>query len=327
MPVVYSNPAFPNQVSSSQTVQSYATQLNFRSMIQEVTQWNPNVDPMVAGRWLNNYYRNIIDRRSWYALKLRGQISVPNTYNQGIALFTYQSPIVIGTGTNWTQAMVGQQIRTGFTYPLQTIVKVIDATHLQLDMPFGGNTQSAGYNIFTAYVVMGGNIKRFLWAVNQQQGWPMNVNVPVESINFWDVWRISIGWSTHFAVRPPTPDGQYQIEIWPLAYQNQVFPFEAYQQPVDMTLDTDTPLAWIRSDILVSRAIADAMMFGGRKSDFYDPTTAQMKIAQFNADAEAMEQADNDMDQRDVMWDYGEEDGESGPNSLAMNSTWAQNHG
>lgn len=327
MPVIFTNPQFPNQVSSSQNNQSYATQLNYRQMIQSVTDWNPNVDPMTAGRWINNYYRAVIDQRSWYALKLRGQIVVPNTYNQGTALFTQNSPTVVGQGTAWTQGIVGQQIRIGFTYPLQTIVSVQNATHLTLDMPFGGSTQTGGYNIFTAYVTMGGNIKRLLWAVNQQQGWPMNVNVPVESINFWDVWRISIGWSTHLAVRPPTPDGQYQIEIWPLAYQNQVFPFEAYQQPLDMQLDADAPLAWIRSDILVSRAIADAMLFKGRKSDYYDPTTAQMKIAQFNADVEAMAQADNDMDQRDVMWDYGQEDGDSGPNPLAANSTWAQNHG
>lgn len=328
MPVIFTNPTFPNQVSPNTSSQPYGVQLNFRSMIQEVCQWNPNLDPMTAGRFISNCYRKIIDMRSWYGLKLRGQIVIPNTVNQGTATVTQNSPYVTGINTNWTAAMVGQQFRIGFTYPLQTIVAVTSATTLELDMPFGGTTLTGGYNVFQAYVTMGGNIKRFKWAVNQQQGWPMDVNVPVETVNQWDVWRTEIGWATTLAVRPPTPDGQYQLEVWPTPYQNQVFPFEAYQQPLDMQLDSDSPLPFVRSDLLVTRASADALMFRPKQNTFYDMQAAiaiaQMKIKEFNEAVEQMTLADNDMDQQDVMWDYGDETNRMG---LGPGSTWAQNHG
>lgn len=328
MPVIFSNPAFPNQQSASQTSQAYNVQLDFGQMLREVCGWNPQVDPDTAGRSINNYYRKFADLRSWYGMKMRGQIVIPNTINQGVATFTSGSQNVTGVGTAWTAALIGQQIRSGFTYPLQTIINVLSPTLLVMDMPFGGQTQiSGGYNIFSAYIPMGGNFKRMLWAVNQQQGWPMKVNVPVEALNWRDVWRISIGWSTHMAIRPPTPDGQYQIEVWPTPYQQQVFPFEAYQQPNDMQLDSDAPLAFVRADLLVGRAVADALMYRPKTNPYYDPqtaiTVAGAKIKEWNEAVEQAQMADNDTDQQDTSWDYGQEDDGGG----GEGSTWNQNHG
>ena len=48
-----------------------------------------------------------------------------------------------------------------------------------------------------------------------------------------------------------------------------------------------------------------------------------MKLAQFNKDIEAMENADNALDQRDVTWDFGQENGRVG---FGPGSTWAQSH-
>ena len=327
MPVVFTNPVFPNQVSASEATQAYSTELDYRGMIQEVTSWNSNVDPMTAGRMINKVYRKIIDYRSWYGLKLWGQIIIPNVVNQGTATMTNNSPSVTGVGTAWNPSLVGQQFRIGFTYPYQTIVQVTSPTTLVLQTPFGGISQTGGYNIFQAYVTMGGNIKRLLWAVNQQQGWPMEVNVPIETLNQWDVWRTSIGWSTVLAVKEPTPDGQYQVEVWPTPYQGQVFPFQAYKQPAELQLDTDVPVTFIRSDVLVNRAIAEALMYRPKQNAFYDPQTAvtiaTAKVAEFKEDLETMSQADNDQDQRDVTWDYGFEDGRVG---FGPGSTWAQSH-
>jgi len=292
-------------------------------MMNEVCQWNPDVDPMVAGRWLNNYLRQVIDKRQWYGLKVRGTVSIANVINAGTATVTNGSTNVTGVGTAWNPSMNGLQFRVGFTYPYQTIVNVVNSTTLTLDTPFGGTTTTGGYTIVEAYATLGANIKYLLWAVNQQQGWPMEVNVPVETLNEWDVWRQSLGWSTVFATRPPTPDGQFQIEIWPTPYGNQVFPFEAYTQPADMFLDSDCPPPFIRADLLVTRAIADAKLFGGRASKYYDPTVAQMKITEYNVALEAMENADNMFDQRDVTWEYGQEEGRVG---FGPGSTWAQSH-
>jgi hypothetical protein len=315
------NPNFPNQ-SSPNGKQAYVQQLSYRQMINEVCQWNPNVDPMIAGRWLNSYYRDLLQKRNWYALKVRGNINVPQTINTGRATATNGSNIIQGTGTAWTRNLIGMQFRVGFTYPYQTIYDVdVSNQRLTVDSQFGGNTITGGYNIVEAYVQMGANAVRLLHAKNQQQGWSMDVDVPQQVLDGRDAWRISLGWSKVISPRPPSVDGIYQMEIWPTPYSQQVFPYEGYIQPPDMVLDTDSPASFIRADILVTRAISDAKLFGGRGDKYYDPTVAQMKIAQYNASVELMENADNALDQQDVTWEY-EHDGAG----FSEGSIYGQSH-
>lgn len=323
MPVIFANPQFPLQAGPNGQ-QAYVQQLNFRQMINQVCNWNKEVDLEWAGRLINDAYREVVQRRNWYGLKVRGSINVPSAIFGGQASVTQNSNIVQGIGTEWTPALVGQQFRVGFTYPYQTIYAVNQSRQqLTVDIPFGGNTQIGGYTISAAYQTMGANFVRFDWAVNQQQGWPMEVNVPVPTVNTWDVWRQSLGWSTILATRAPTADGQYQIEVWPTPYQLQVFPFEGWIQPADMQLDTDSPVAFIRADLLVKKALSVAMLFGGRTSKYYDPTAAQKFEAEYNRSLESMENQDNALDQQDVTWDYGFEDGRIG---FGPGSTYAQSH-
>ena len=325
MPVVIvQNPLYPNQVSWNPASAPVTTQLNFREMINEICQWNPNVDPMIAGRWVNNYIRKIVDMRTWYGLKLRGVINIPQIYQQGTVTTTNGSNIVQGIGTAWTTSFIGTQFRPGFSFPWSTINNVDVANQrLTLDTQYGGQTMTGGYQIQQVYTTLGANIKYLLWALNQQQGWPMEVNVPVQTINTWDPWRQSLGWSTIFATRPPTPDGQFQIEMWPTPYSTQVFPFEAYMQPPDLVKDADTPPPFIRSDVIVGRAIADAKLFGGRGDKYYDPNVAMAKIREFNEAIEQMSNADNMLDQQDVTWMYGFEHGRVG---FGPGSFYAQTH-
>jgi hypothetical protein len=324
MAVIFSSPVFPNQSGASPFNQAYSVQNNFREMIGEVTRWNPNCDPQVAGRLLNNRYRSIIDRRSWYGLKVRGQIVIPEINATGQAVTVMGSNTVTGIGTNWNVTLVGTQFRQAFTNEWQTITAVnATAQTLQLDFPYPGPSATGPFQITQVYIVMGGNIKRIIWATNSQQGWPINVRTTVKSLNEWDTWRIALGWVRHFATRAPTPDGQFQMEVWPAPYAAQVFPFEAYTQPPNMVADTDAPVAWVRSDLIVMGAVADALVMGGRKSDYYDPTTAMAKEKQFNSEIEHAEMADNDLDQTDVMWD----DGADMPNeTIGDGSAYAQSH-
>lgn len=323
MPVIFANPQFPLQAGPNGQ-QAYVQQLNFRQMINQVCIWNPELDPMWAGRFLNDAYREVVQRRNWYALKVRGSINIPNTINGGQAAVTQGSNIVQGVGTNWTTGLVGQQFRVGFTYPYQTIYAVNATTQqLTVDIPFGGPTSTGGYNIIEAYVTMGANMVRLGWAVNQQQGWPMEIDTPVETLNTWDVWRQSLGWSTVLAPRAPTADGQYQIEVWPTPYQQQVFPFEGWIQPPDMFLDTDSPASFIRADLLVKKACSMALLFKGLTGKYFSPQASMKMEDEYKRSLESMENQDNALDQRDVSWDYGFENGRVG---FGPGSTYAQGH-
>ena len=321
--VITGNPAFPNQAGPNGT-QAFVQQLTFGQMIREVTQWNPDLDLMVAGRMVNNAYRSVIRKRNWYALKVRGSINVPTVVQQGTCTITNGSTLVQGIGTAWTTNLIGLQFRAGFSYPWATIYNVnAGLQQITIDIPYGGATQTGGYQIQEVYATLGSNITYLLWATNQQQGWPIICNCNAETVNVWDTWRFSLGWTKYFFNRAPTPDGQFQIEMWPTPYQAQVFPFEAYTQPADMVLDSDSPVSFISADVILKKAISEAKLFGGRTSKYYDPYVAEYKMKEFNAEVEALENMDNGLDQQDVTWDYGMEDG-IGSNGLG--STWAQSH-
>jgi hypothetical protein len=292
-------------------------------MINEVCLWNPDLDPMVAGRFINNALREVVDSYQWYALKVRGVINVPQITVAGTCILTQGSNTVQGVGTAWTNALIGLQFRGGFQGPWRTVNNVNAlAQTLTIDTPYGGPTRTGGYQMAQVYATLGANIKYLLNSKNQNMGWPIEVNGNEETLDNWDTWRISLGWTTYFATMPPTPDGQFQIEMWPTPYSAQTFPFQAYIQPPDMVLDTDSPPSFIRADVLVRRAIADAKLFGGRTSKYYDPLVAAQKIKEFEATLENMENASNQLDQNDVTWDYGGESGQGG----GQGCTWQQSH-
>ena len=322
MPVIFTSPLWPFQVGANPYNQAFSVQSNFGTMLREVQNWNSNVDSEVAGRMVNNRMRQIIDRRSWYATKVRGVANVPNIQTTGTCTVTYNSNTVQGIGTAWTpQALVGLQFRQTFTQPYQTITAVNQTLQtLTLDTPYPGPTFSGAYYVVAAYLTFGTNIKRFKWAVNQLFGWPMEVNVPVEVINARDTWRAEMGWATTLATRPPTPDGQFQVEVWPTPYAAQTFPFEAYTQPPNMVLDTDSPQAWIRSDVIVTGAIADALQYRPKQNSYYDVASAIQiaagKTTQFEKDLEQMENADEGLEQQAVQWDYNAECQESSDTNL-----------
>ena len=325
MPVVLTNPQFPYQIGSSPTTQAFSVQSNFRSMIGEVCQWNPNVDPENAGRMLNNRYRQILDRRNWYGLKVKGIAAVAPYVQTGSVTVTNLRQTVQGTGTNWTTAVIGLQFRIGFPYEFQTIIGVDTVNQvLTLDTPFQGQSGSSSYQIVNAYLTFGANIKRLSWAKNQLFGWPIEVNVPVEVINARDTWRQQLGWVIVFATRSPTPDGQFQVEAWPTPYTTpQQMPFEAWTQPPNMDLDGDSPVAWIRSDLLVDGAIADALLFRPKQNPYYSEASCLQisgeRSGKFNTMVLEAENADEGLNQQAVTWDYSED--EKGYGSL-----WAQTH-
>jgi hypothetical protein len=297
-------------------------------MIGEVTSWNSNVDTMVAGRMINNRYRQIVRRRDWYGLKVRGIASVPTVVSTGQVTLTNGSPMVQGMGTGWTTALVGLQFRNSFTSAYQTIVAVnVGLQQLTLDSPWQGQgTTTGGYQIVEAYITFGANIKRFEWAVNQLFGWSMEVNVAVQVINSRDTWRQNLGWATTLATRAPTPDGQFQVECWPTPYAPQTFPFEAWTQPPDMVADTDAPVAWINSDLLVTGGIADALLYRPKQNAYYDVQSAiaiaRDKNAQFKSDLLEMENSDEALNQQAVTWSYEDDEGGYG----GVGSTWGQMH-
>jgi len=328
VPIVPPNPLYPGQYGPNPALQPVTTQLTFAQGIGEVQMWNPDIDPEMIGRWLNNHYRQIIQMRYWYGCLVQGQLYCPQMVTTGVASVVQGSNIVQGVvsgsgATGWTPALMGQQFRIGYMNPWQTIVSVNPALQqLTLDMPFGGVTiTSTGYQISQVYFTLGANVTRLLYAKNQQQGWPMEVNVPQQTLDAVDTWRSAVGWSWAIAAMTLTPDGQTRVEVYPSPFYQQVFPFGAYTQPSDWS-DATSLVPFLRADILVNLTISDALTFRGKQNKYYDPREAERRTNMAMKQIEEMALQDDCQWPQDSSWSYGGEWSEYGGNG----SLWGQNH-
>lgn len=315
-----SNVAIAGQVTP--TGQASSTQSSFRQMVGEVRSWSPDCPAQMVKKWVNNSYRRVVDYRLWYGLLCRGQCTVPSVYSTGTATFTLGSPVVNGVGTAWTQAMINEQIRAGFSTGWYNIQSVQGATQLTLDLPWGNPTvNSVGYQIVQTWVSLGPNVKRVLEMVNQRQGWRMVFDLPQAVGNYGDTWRTTTGWSWALLSKEPRADGSPQWEIYPAPTFQQVFPFLAYVQPPDMSLDGDFPVTFVRSDIIVLGALKQALLYRGKASRYYDPQTAAVKEQEFKEELEKMALNDDNQYPKSVLYDWNKMFG-----SFGFGSTYAQSH-
>lgn len=281
------------------------SQWNFRQLVGQLLQFNPDLNPQVAKSFINQTYRRIVDSRDYYGTLVKGQVTVPNAYTMGTVTVTQNSPIISGIGMNWTPQMVGWQFRVGFATPLFTIQAVTSATQIELDLPWGAATQAnTSYQIFNNFVSFGTNIKRILSCVNQRQGYRLMLNIPQEVLNIYDTWRTTTGWTFLVANYSPDANGNPLFELYPAPTFQQSFPFLAYTQPIDLTADTDYPAASIRGDVILYGAIPQALTFRGKNNKYYDPQTAQVYQKMHDIELMKMQRNDNDLYQKDLIWEF-----------------------
>lgn len=289
----------------SQTTQAPTTQMNLRQMIGSVLQWNPDCPPPLVSQFITNSYRRILDARLWYGLLTRGAVVVPTVYSTGTCTFTLGSQSVQGIGTGWTLSMVGMQIRAGYTTGWYNI-SAVDPTHqvITIDLPWGNQNSTSGYQIVQTWVSLGPNVKLVLEMVNQRQGWKLATNLPQAALNEWDTWRTTTGWTQILANKEPNSAGWPMYELWPAPTFQQTFPFLAYTQPQDMVSDGDFPMTFIRSDIIILAAIKDVLLFRGKTSRYYDPTVAQQKEKEYHFEIEKMKMNDDGNYPKDWQFNY-----------------------
>jgi hypothetical protein len=284
------------------------TQLVFRQMVGEILQWNADVPPTEAKRWLNFNYRRIVDKRVWYGLMIHGQCVVPNVYTTGTASVTLGSPTAtLLNGGIVSPNFVGYQFRVGFTSMFYTIIGINQvANTLTLELPWGNPSQSSvGYQICNNLVTLGPNIKFIHNMLNQRQGYQLFVNMPVDIINRFDTWRTTQGWTFMLCNREPSAAGWPQFELFPTPTFQQAFPYWAYIQPPDMVLDDDYPVTMFPSDVIVARTISDALLFRGPKlNKYYDPVAAKYHMGVYTDRLMDLERVDDNLFPRDLMWDY-----------------------
>jgi hypothetical protein len=185
------------------------------------------------------------------------------------------------------------------------IMAVVDDSTLILDLTFGGaSLTSTSYKILQAYWSMEPDL-RMIWSiVNHQNGWRIKFNLPAEALNNYDVWRTATGFTTKMVDYVPDEIGRFRYEFYPPPTTAQSFPYLAYRTVRDMIDDEDTPPPGIPSHCIVHGAIADALRWGRRDSDYYDPNTAEKYEQMYERDLNNAMMADDSIYMTNLKWAF-----------------------
>ena len=228
---------------------------------------------------------------------VKGQLMCPQAVTQGSAVVVNGSPTVTGVGTAWTAALIGRQFRIGYNNPVYSIIGVdpIGQT-LTLELPWGGTSTTAGYFIIQMYYNLGPNIKYLYNMVNMQLGYKFWCRINQNWLNSVDPWRQNQNWPWAVSPMPLGVNGEYLVELYPASWIQQAFPFMAHVLPPNLVNDSDTLPPYIRCDIVVKDAIAQALVWRGpKKNPYYDANTANKFTAEFEGELLHMEMADENL--------------------------------
>lgn len=322
LPPATPNSTITNQVLPNSGVTPYVQQMNMGQMIGQVVQYNPDAQAQ-APIWINSSLRKVLARRTWFGQWVKGQLICPQATTQGTATVTLNSNLVQGTNTAWTAALVGQQFRIGYNNPIYTIVAVDPVGQvLQLELPWGGPSSSSGYFIVQYYYILGPNIKYLKIMVNMQLGYKFQTHWTQDGLDSIDPWRQNQNWPWAVAPMPLDPNGNYLVELYPASWIQQAFPFKVYVQPPNLVNDADSLPAYIRADVVLLDAIAQALTWKGpKKNPYYDAAEANRMRVEFAGELNHMANEDENLYRTNVSMP-----GEDLPYYTAGGSLWTAQH-
>ena len=245
---------------------------NFNDLYRGVMLRCPSASVFLARSWVEFAFRTLWDKRLWSWQRQTAQFLFPALVNTGTVAVTFGSTTVTGTATGWTTDLVNRQFRIGATSPIYTIdsVDTVGQT-LTLQQPWGGTTVSGiGYQIYQAYVTPATDFQSFISVIDVNFNWSLLLNVTQEQLNQWDAQRSNSGNAYVIAsydydsfTTPPLP----RFESWPHIKQQYVLIYLYTSRPPDLSDPGASLPRYIRGDVLLEMALAQAARWPGPSKD------------------------------------------------------------
>ena len=167
------------------------------------TLWNrlqsrcPAAGPALSQQLIQDSFNQLAERRQWSWLMKPGAFFPANLYQTGTVDVTPGLFTVSGTGTAWTVAMVGIQIRIGgigSSYPTYTITQVLSPTSLVMDQPWTGPTLTGQqYQIFQCYFNVPSDFNYFYSLINPTNNYRLWTNCTEADFDRCDAQRANSG--------------------------------------------------------------------------------------------------------------------------------------
>lgn len=183
---------------------------DFNSLSNRLQARCPGVGILLAQEMVNDAWQTMQARREWSWRRKFGVFSPPTMYVTGFASTNVGSgdpTLVSGTGTVWTQSMVGRQIRIGgLLFPFYTIVAVLSPTSLLLDSPWAGDdVVNQSYQILQAYYPVPTDFGYMYCVVSIKDSYRLWTNVTENDLAILDPQRTNFGQTYSAVYRGFTP--------------------------------------------------------------------------------------------------------------------------
>lgn len=243
---------------------SQPTPSDFIQMVRSLRLFVPQLSLSLAEQFIRDRYRRLLERRPWSALRGEGEFLFDAAKTDGRVTFVRGTPTITGVGTTFDADDVGRQFKAGSGSPVYTITAVdVGGQILTLDANIGVvTTANASYQIFDGYVTPPDDFMYFLVATDPIQGYNIRHWVTQDDLNAWDPMRTFFGQPYVLADRMMISN-QPQYEAWPYATTERVIHFYYIKRGADLVDDTDIPIWPIRSDVIVTGALADVCRWPG----------------------------------------------------------------
>lgn len=246
-------------------------QATLQEMTREIHLYSSEVCPiLLAQRWVRNRYRKICERTLWSFKLGRGTFGTPTAYSTGTVTMTNASATVAGSGTTFTSSMVGRQLKvSGFVF---TITAYASATSVIVDQSWlGATTASLTYTICQAYITpTDTDFHAFYSVVDPVHSWKLHLGFNSSELDRIDARRNSTGTPYVIANGVYNNSQKATFELWPHPSSQSQYQYTYEKRLADLSSATDTPPAIIRSDVLVTGALADLARWPGT-SDVKNP--------------------------------------------------------
>lgn len=228
----------------------------------------PGIPVPLAQQFIKNAYRRALDYHQWSELLKDAEQVLPTEYSTGTVAVTNGSTALTGSGTTFTSAMTGRQIRIldSDGGPYYTVTYV-GATSLTLDRAYQGATDaSSTYELGQYYIEMPSDFDALDDIRDVDSNWRLRRQFHQQNyIDFIDPKRENTGDPTLYVAAPPrvlNGVSFHRLEFYPRIPAGTHLVYRYYADS-ELSSNSTYLVTMIKPEAIIFAALSELSMWPG----------------------------------------------------------------
>ena len=188
----------------------------FDAIWRELSFYNPEVPTRLIQSWVKDGFQEVRDSKLWSWAVKESQFTTIEQVTDGTITATKDSATILGAGTTFLAAHVGQQIKLG--NHVFTVATFTSVTEITIDRTYPDETEAGkGYSIFTGYVTVPSDFYGFVSVIDANRPARLHTNMDQSRLDWLDPQRQRTGDALALADLRYSPDTTPlpMYELWP----------------------------------------------------------------------------------------------------------------